>query len=779
MVRSIPLPGRAAKLGLWVHLDGTSNSLHIVLKDATGQTHGYILGYMKAAGWQRMELVIGAALYHRGGANDGRLHFPLEFERLTFRRYYGGGQRKCDGEVYLQDLTVETDIPGSETLELAVTPGVPNGRFGGGRDVMFRARLGNLVAQPRRGELRWTVVDGGGKTAAEGRTEPFDVGPETRMFRDLPLKLIKADLYRATFTFEPDGAEPDARAEPLTDRATFLLLNDSAAIGLSAAARPLVGGADLSLSSRRADPAQFSLSYYVLNEAREILRKGALGKPKMTLQPGETVECPLTLTGLEPDRYSILLFFDVAEGQRYSSLLSHDVLPSETELAGRVIDDTGKPVPGASVRIRLERREQFYPALGDVTLAVWSMQTDREGKYTLEDLKVPPDADQCRLSVDVVASGFVDARRSHTLRRLLRRRGGPLGLSTMRLARGEKLTARVVGADGEPAAGAHVHAVSRAAAGSSTRSGSQAATRRRVQLYRRTQYYRTRVADGAGRFELFVPPGATTDLVVYPSQWATKRVIVPPEELDVGDIQLERGTAVSGKLLDEKGQPAAGYWVVADSAHRDEAIGTRLIRVVTKTGDDGAYTLAPLKGEFTIWTPAGFAVSPTEGAKRSPLPKVAILPLDHSFDGMEERMELELRAQPQVQIAGRVVDVDGSPAKGVSLALYSIHGEGGLVLMFAGMTTGDDGRFSLDGIPRGLRGVTISAPTLRPWKRAERIYLRAKPLDSVNGAREDGSVHLEQIDGDLSKVDFQFGFWHPQKGFLDTSPKQEPETAEK
>ena len=189
MIRAIPLPGRAVKLSLWVHLDGTPNSIHMELEDATGQLHGYLLGYMKAAGWKRMEQVIGAAMRHRGGANDGRLHYPLKLHHLTFRRYYGGGQHPCEGEVYLQDLTVETDIPSSESLELTITPAEPKSTFRVGKDVLFRARLGNLLAEPRNVELRWTVEDGEGQRVAEGQTEEIEIGPEKRVLKDVPLAL--------------------------------------------------------------------------------------------------------------------------------------------------------------------------------------------------------------------------------------------------------------------------------------------------------------------------------------------------------------------------------------------------------------------------------------------------------------------------------------------------------------------------------------------------------------------------------------------------------------
>lgn len=760
MSRNIPLPGRAVKLALWVHLDGSPNLLYIDLKDATGQIHGYVLGYMKAAGWQRMELVIGAPLHHRGGANDGRLHYPLRFDRLIFRRYYGRGQHPCEGEVCLQDLTVETDIPSSVTLELAVTPGEPKATFRVGKDVVFRARIGNLLDEPQSVRLRWTVVDGEGHEVVEGRTEEIEVGPETRMLKDVPLKLTTPGRYRATFAFEDDDRPAPAEGT------TFLLLNESADLGLPVELRPVAGGVDVCLSNQLKEAAQLSLSYYVLNEQREILRKGALGQPKMTLQAGETVECRLKLDGLAPDRYSILLFSDTADGERYTSLLSHELLPSEMVLTGRVVGDNAKPIPGASVRARLVRRLRRRSSRGNRTIGAWDTQTDSEGKFKLPEVKIPPDADRCHVSLDVVARGYVDVLRAYPLRSQLPSRGRPARTIrrrpsrtiTLRMKRGEKLTGRVIGADGEAVADAHVQALSAVVWGGRAPSTASTGGMRRV------QYYRPREADAEGRFELYVVPGAKTELTVHTSRWAAKRVAVPAGQPDAGEIQLEAGATVSGVLLDEHGEPAAGYWLAAEAMLSSRTMGGIALAAAAKTGPDGTFTLPPLKGEFVLSTPVSFLLWPTEAQRHSPSPRVAILPRTLTLD--RDRVELELRGARQVRIAGRVLDVDGTPAEKVTV----YRSCPGTRFLSDDVQTDDEGHFALEGIPSGLGGFQVMVPTIRSWKKAKRIYLRAKPLDHVKGADENGWIRVDQIDEDLLNVDFRFQFWSRTKGFLGLSP---------
>ncbi|MBT7161218.1 MAG: hypothetical protein HN904_00495, partial [Victivallales bacterium] len=44
------------------------------------------------------------------------------------------------------------------------------------------------------------------------------------------------------------------------------------------------------------------------------------------------------------------------------------------------------------------------------------------------------------------------------------------------------------------------------------------------------------------------------------------------------------------------------------------------------------------------------------------------------------------------------------------------------------------------------------------------------PVEGVPGARGDGTVHIEQVDRDLTGIDYQYRFWRPIGGFLDTAP---------
>ena len=759
MSRAIPLPGRPAKLGLWVRADQSPNMLRVEFRDATRQIHGCELGNLKRDGWQWMEVPVGSGMYHHGGANDGRVHFPVQFNGLLFRRYYGGGPQKCEGEVYFQDLTVETDLPVSESIELTVSSDQPRARFEIGEDLALHVRLGNLTKELRRGRLRWTVTDEDGAVVLDERGDDFELPAETRVTRDVTPKLEKPGVLQAKIVFETDEEHPD----PPADSIALLLMRDVGQLGLVAGIQTEAKGPAVLVTNRRQEAAQFSLLYRVLNQQRGIVAKGTLGQPAMTVDAGEAVECPLSLGELPPERYAILLFFDTADGQRFSALVPHETFPAELTVDGKVTGE-GKPIPGASVRLWISRQPNRYTRFRAESLGLWTTETDAEGSYSFKDLKVPPDAARCRLHFDVVARGFADQHMSHSFRSLLPSNGRPTRTITFRLKRGAPLTARVVGADGEPAVGARVHTLSVVMDGLRARE---------------IRSYRLRETDADGRFETCPVPGSRTDLVVYSSQWATRRVIVSPDQSDLGEIRLDAGTTVSGKLLDEKGNPAAGHWVVAESAERGALrMIVHPVRIGAKTEADGSFALPPLKGKFTIWTPTSFEIWWTEPTHLSPLPPVAILPQEHTFDGTQEQVELELRAPSPVRVAGRVLDVEGKPASDVGLMLYSTFSDLRTPLVFDSTTTGADGRFSFTGIPRGLCKVVVVAPGMRRSNQGGRVYLRAKPLKYGSGHQWQEAAHLDEVGEDVLDVDFQYRLWSSKGGYLETPHRKDEKAAE-
>ena len=762
------MPGRPIGLAITVKQDGSRSVLSAEFVDATGQTHCYALGDMTSTRWRSMEQDIGQASEYNGGANDGRLHLPLRFQRLFLRPSYSRRARKAgESEICLRDLTVVTEAPESETVLLDIMPDRPDVVLHLGKGAALHLDLSNLTPEPLRARLQWSIADHENHVVAEDRADEIEIEAETRTSKDVALPLTMPGAYRARFTLQTEDQKEQPQRASLSKDIAFLLLRDITDLGISAAKQPMAKGVVARLNNQSDQAAQFNLSYLVLNEQKEVLRKGSLGQPNIEVKAGEVLECPLSLEGLEPGRYQVLLLFDMGDGRRFSKLLTHERFPDSVALTARVIDDAGKPIAGASVYAWLVRRPHPLTMARGRSIQEWETQTDEDGQYTLAEFSMPEDVDIHRLHVHAVAPGFIDGQRQSRLRSLLRSGWRAPRIRSMRLKRGLKLTGRVLGADGEPVPDARIDAV----CGPTT-------PVRAVRSYPRITWYRPRSADPEGRFELFAVPDMSTDLIVYSSQWAAKRVNVPAGQQDAGDIQLEPGTKVSGTLLDEHGQPAAGYWVVAESTDRSSlAYVAHPIRVAAKTGPDGTFTLSPMKGQFKIWAPPSFAPSYAEARRHSPSPRPALVPQLHTFDGTPEQVDVELRAVSEVRVAGRVIDIDGQPAKRVGLSIYCIVPAAPSTPIDSTWTD-EEGRYAFEGVPRGVKDVMISVPVTRPWKRGAKIYLRAKPLTQVKGEDRHGTLFLQQIDEDLLELDFQFQFWHPQKGFLDTSPKKEPKAPE-
>lgn len=77
------IEGRPRAMGLWVHGDGSGNSPRLRFVDATGQTHQPSAQPITGSGWQYLEFPFDdAQTGHWGGADDGRVHWPIRFDSL-------------------------------------------------------------------------------------------------------------------------------------------------------------------------------------------------------------------------------------------------------------------------------------------------------------------------------------------------------------------------------------------------------------------------------------------------------------------------------------------------------------------------------------------------------------------------------------------------------------------------------------------------------------------------------------------------------------------------
>lgn len=745
--RPLTVPGRPVSMGLWVNMDGSRSRFQVVWVDATGQTLVFPLGVFEEQGWQWIEHDLGAPAYVRGGAGDGRMHLPARCDGFQIGRYYGP-PGKAAGDICVQDLTVVTDVPESamETVVVDVAAAAADFVFHLPVDPTFQIGMTNLGRnRARGGGLRWQVTNDMDEVVAQGSTDELEIAPETRRSEDVTIQVPTPGLYCATFALE-SGDKGQQRPDPPVVR--FLALWDMPRSNPAGQMRRHGREMAIRMDNRTDEPSRFGFSYQLLNAEREVVHRASQEEAEMEMGPGEEIEVPVPIDGLAAGRYSALLFFTMPEAKRHTRLLPFEVYPDVVSLSVKVVTKDGEPVPGASVRGRLDRRDDSGLWERAVALDEREARTGEDGLCELAG-RVPDDIEFCRLELDVAASGFVDLQSSFDPRRLYDPERPTQLAVTVALAEGSRVTGRIVGADGKPVKDANVQAWCVTG-----------------EPPTRSHGCRPRTTDPDGRFELFVPADSETRVTVKTSRWAPRNVTVTAGQSDAGNIPLESGTRVSGTLLDEHGQPARAYWVLAWNAEHG-------IQAAAKTDDDGGFVFPPLNGSYQVWTPRSFVPWCTEPPEHSPEPRVVVLPQVHTFDDVGGPVELELRGRPEVKVSGHVFDIDGTPAAGVRLSVWCAVGASPGHIGLDATRTDAEGRFQLDGIPSGAEGVTVSVPVRRRWKNAEEIYLKAKPLATVQGARDDGTVWFDRVEADVPGTDFQFSFWNSERGFLRTAPRPE------
>lgn len=113
---ALAIPGTPSQLGLWVSGDGNGHSLKVWLRDATGETLQFRLGFVGGGGWQFLAAPITGQVeaYNRvSGKGNGRLDFPVTLTAIVLDdepdSFVGSGT------IFLDDLTA---ISGPEAYDV-------------------------------------------------------------------------------------------------------------------------------------------------------------------------------------------------------------------------------------------------------------------------------------------------------------------------------------------------------------------------------------------------------------------------------------------------------------------------------------------------------------------------------------------------------------------------------------------------------------------------------------------------------------------------------------
>ena len=365
-------------------------------------------------------------------------------------------------------------------------------------------------------------------------------------------------------------------------------------------------------------------------------------------------------------------------------------LPQPGAVAVRVVDPDGAPVVGARLHFRRTdaagaaapwiRESQRTDALGrfvgeDWPAGPWQVEVRPPfGKHPAVEAEIPAGVESIEVVLDpgrrLAGSGAPAAAPAEA---------SPPPDEPAPTGRAS-LTVQVVGPDGAPAPGVSLELSARLPGGAFERQDARS------------------TAGGVARFELPAPAHVdflralpTADAI--PAKLRPNLVLLPGEEAQV-ELRQPEPTAITGRLVDGDGQPAAGVEVHAwaatpllpESWFREREPDRR-----ARSDADGRFRIERLSGGITLMTAPG---------PRRLAGLVHVLP----SAGAVALADLELR--PVRELRGRVLDADGAPLPGAELNVLTARdlggGEGWSLLSQPGIQTTDAaGRFAF-ALPEGM-----------------------------------------------------------------------------
>jgi hypothetical protein len=242
------------------------------------------------------------------------------------------------------------------------------------------------------------------------------------------------------------------------------------------------------------------------------------------------------------------------------------------------------------------------------------------------------------------------------------------------------------------------------------------------------------ITDQNGRFVLeSVSPGRYRVHATHPRYASMVEDDMPEIEIAEGrafagvEISLAKGAAITGRLVDARGEPQAAVMVSALRQSIDPATNRMgaITAAMTQTNDLGEFRLASLhEGSYTVIAmpappqPFGLPASRSGGQVLAP----TFYPGTTDKDAAEvitvataqtvTGLQFSMVAVPAYQVSGVVVDEADAPLSGsmVMLMLESRDGGGGPPLVGR---SGENGVFHIDGVVPGSYRMVASTPMMQ------------------------------------------------------------------
>jgi hypothetical protein len=374
---------------------------------------------------------------------------------------------------------------------------------------------------------------------------------------------------------------------------------------------------------------------------------------------------------------------------------------------GRVTDrDTGKPIAGASVLVRLSLFND--PRTGTQrTLEEIRQKTDAEGRYRFTISPEQMAERSLFVYLDVNHPGYVKEYGGYGYGMIARNEkvGGRPFFENIRLRPGKAVEARLVNLEGAPVAGVRIDAFCT----------DPEANRKDPNEWGAFTWTAT---DADGRFRLDLFPSGPAVVWICPREYApSTHVLKSGTRGDLGTISLEKGNAIEGQALDAQGQPVAGVYVLANRdrtkelEQEDLRLAADHIARMAVTGADGRFTIRALPaGNYHVALVEEGIDHATrrdvESMPRRPLPGV-FTPQRLTVKDGETPEPIVIRGVPHVIVQARILDSKGNKAKGHEIDIVGkIDGD----YWSMSVPHNADGVYTLLA-PHGLEGAQFSLMT--------------------------------------------------------------------
>lgn len=363
---------------------------------------------------------------------------------------------------------------------------------------------------------------------------------------------------------------------------------------------------------------------------------------------------------------------------------------------GTVVDkETGKAVEGATV---LVRRSILSPS-ENRTVEETKHVTDAQGRYSFH---ISPElvADRyAYLEFEVTHPGYAKrAPEGYALGMI--RKNEKLGerpfFEKLEIRPGEEISATVLAPDGVPAADVHILVYSKSNQKDLSEYGSFAKT----------------TTDAKGEFHISVIKGGEAVLWLLPEKYAPSTNLIHQRRGDLGQMKLEPGVTLKGRVVDADGKPVGSVWVNADivGGPAKKEIRMPVYDALARSAladAKGEFTLAPLPpSEYNLIVDETPRAENSKDRTRRPVPAV-FLQQKLTLKAGEPVQTVEIKAVPHVEIELAQLDSAGKAKK--SHAVHFTARMGDTVYWSEGRPD-DNGRIVIKA-PKGANEVEIRLMT--------------------------------------------------------------------